>query len=182
MASPEGDPALTDILTHMTSVRPGVDLTVLDMSWWRDPPPPSSKVDFWVTIANQGDADAPDYFGVEIYIKQGENATPPEGPWDHDQGYCLNGCYTLRPNYVHLVAYLNQGDTTTVHYSGSDLTFTDRTTYTVCAQVDMAFDAPEFDLWWGRYPEMDETNNIWCETVVANGMWQAYLPIINKGY
>jgi hypothetical protein len=62
------------------------------------------------------------------------------------------------------------------------LTFTDRTTYTVCAQVDMAFDAPEFDLWWGRYPEMDETNNIWCETVVANGMWQAYLPIINKGY
>ncbi|MBN1135668.1 MAG: hypothetical protein JXM73_03740 [Anaerolineae bacterium] len=182
MASPEGDPALTDVLTHTTSVRPGVDLTVLDMSWWRDPPPPSSLVEFWVTIANQGDADAPDYFGVEIYIKEGENATPPEGPWDHDQGYCLNNCTILRPNYVHLIAYLNQGDATTVHYSGNDLTFTDRTTYTVCAQVDMAFDAPEFDYWWGRYPEKDETNNVWCETVVANGMWQTYLPIINKRY
>jgi hypothetical protein len=139
-------------------------------------------VDFWVTIANQGTADAPDYFGVEIYIKEGENAAPPEGPWDHDQGYCLNNCYTLRPNYVHLVAYLNQGDATTVHYFGNDLTFTDRTTYTLCAQVDMAFDAPEFDFWWGRYPEMDETNNILCKTVVANGMWQTYLPMINKQY
>ncbi len=182
IASPEGDPDLTDILTHTTSIRPGVDLTVLDVSWWRDPPPPSSKVEFWVTIANQGDQNAPDYFGVEIYIKQGENALPPEGPWDHDQGYCLNGCYTLRPNYVHLVAYLNQGDATTVHYSGPDLTFTDRTTYTVCAQIDMAFDAPEFDPWWGRYPEKDETNNIWCDTVVANGMWYVYLPVMNWKY
>jgi uncharacterized repeat protein (TIGR01451 family) len=182
MASPEGDPASTDILIHTTNVEPAVDFAVLDLNWWPDPPRPNSPVQFYVAIANQGDADAPDFFGVEVYIKQGENAPPPAGPWDHDQGYCLNNCYTLRPNYVHLVQYLNQGDNFTVPFLGADLVFTERTTYTVCAQVDMVFDAPEFNPWWGRYPESDETNNIMCKTVVANGMWQTYLPIINKVY
>jgi len=182
IASPEGDPALTEILTHTTSIPPGVDLTVLDIGWSPDPPPPGAQVQFWARVKNEGSTDASDFFGVEIYIKEGENAAPPAGPWDHDQGYCLDGCNTLRPNYVHLVQNLDQGDTFTVHFWGSDLFFAERITYTVCAQIDMVFDAPGFDPWWGRYPESDETNNILCQTVVANGMWQSSLPVIYRRY
>jgi len=34
----------------------------------------------------------------------------------------------------------------------------------------------------GRYAEKDETNNILCQTVVANGMWQFSLPVIYRKY
>ena len=159
-----------------------MDLTVLDIGWSPVHPPPAAPVHLWATVTNEGNTDAPDFFGVEIYIKEGENAAPPAGPWDHDQGYCLDNCNTLRPNYVHLVQNLNQGGIFTVNFAGSDLVFPERITYTVCAQIDMVFDAPGFDPWWGRYPESNETNNILCQTVVANGMWQFSLPVIYRRY
>ena len=181
-ASPEGDAAFSEVLTHTTSVPVAVDFTVIDLGWSPDPPPPGGPAALWVTVGNDGDANAPDFFGVEVYIKKGEDAPPPEGAWDHDQGYCLNGCTILRPNYVHLVAYLNQGDSTTVSFQGNDVGFTERTTYTVCAQVDLVFEAPGFDPWWGRYAEKDETNNIVCKTVVANGLWNVCLPAVFRRY
>ena len=152
--SNDGPNRTSDQVTH-TVVIEGPDFVIDEITVSPECPEAGQPLDFQVTVRNQGTHEALEPFWVELYIKA-QPSEPPSGPSDHDEGYCLNNCGTLRDNYVELPPGLAPGQTYIVPFSGNDLLFQSEGDYDVYAQVDMAFDAPEYNALWGRHPEEDE--------------------------
>ena len=180
----EGGPVDSETVLHNVMNPPGtarVGLSVDDIYWVPAEPGMGDLTTFYATISNQGTADASDPFWVELYIKP-VPSSPPEAASDHDYGYCLNDCTILRPNYVRLIAYMNAGQPAfDVPFSGSDIFLPHSGCFDIYAQVDVAFDAPGFNPFWGLYPEDDEFDNVWHEELcIESGPPWAYLPFILK--
>ncbi|MFN2166113.1 MAG: hypothetical protein ACK2U9_07600 [Anaerolineae bacterium] len=173
------------VVTHTTQYPAGTQLTDLVITGLRvEPanPTPGSPVDVYVDIANQGQADATASFWLEIYFKSAPS-NPPQWPSDHDQGYCLNNCTVLRADFVQSIASLPKGTGFEVHFQGDELVFPSSGDYDVYGLIDVAFNLPEHNPYWGRYPEWEEGNNWWHETVSLGGEEgppRIYLPIVRK--
>jgi uncharacterized repeat protein (TIGR01451 family) len=195
--SPEGEPFHTPVVTHtVMNLDEGglpvdmVDLTIADLSWQPFTPPAGAWPSFSATVANVGTADVLPVgdpavgFRLALYIKPSPSE-PPLWPADHDWGYCLDGCATLRPSYVGYVEQLPAGAETVVLFQPqvpSDPLAPDfpaEGVYDVYAQVDLAFAGD--DLYWGRYAEDNEANNIWQGIMVLGALPtdnNVYLPMI----
>jgi uncharacterized repeat protein (TIGR01451 family) len=182
VASPEGAPAYSPVITHVVMNPPGthlVDLVASDI--YLDPatPKPGQAVDFYATISNEGTLDADQELGfwTALYIKPWPS-NPPFGPSDHDQGYCLDSsCMVTRPDYVDYAGTLEQGKSKVASFKGDQLVFPTEGTYDVYVQTDVAFDDPYWNYAWGAYPEEDESNNI-AHIVVTVGRPKVYLPAV----
>jgi len=176
--SSSGPSAFTPLITHRTPRAPAVDLTAQNVRWQPDNPAAGSPVEFYATIANAGRLDAGEFW-LELYIKPWPS-DPPSRPADHDYGYCLNNCQTLRPDYTLLVSNLPAGFGSEFHFVDSEpkeLLFPENGMYQVCVQVDVAFGSD--NPYWGHYPEEDESNNLVCQTL-SIGTPTVYLPLITK--
>jgi uncharacterized repeat protein (TIGR01451 family) len=196
IASLEGDPLHTPVLTHtvlnLDGTEPAsmVDLVMEGMTWESVHSQTTSGFSFYATVTNQGEADATEPFWAALYIKP-QPSHPPESPSDHDRGYCLYDCTTLRDHYVAYVAELAAGASTAVAFEAlePDPDFPAAGCYDVYLQADVAFDSPEYSFYWGLYAEDDETNNILHETIcieegpVNDGPPRVFLPIVSRlGY
>ena len=191
LACAEGGPYDSNIVQHTVVNPPDVhlpDLTIDDIQWQPTQPVTNTPTDFEVTVRNQGVIDLNGYFWVELYIKPFPSDFP-QYPSDHDQGYCLNGCNDLRPDYVQLVSgILPAGASFTVPFSGAQLVFPASGYYDIYAQADVAFTSAEFNPYWGHIPEETEDNNMLHKMVHIRGgggacqACRAFLPIILKKY
>ena len=142
---------------------------------------------FRATVVNTGTGHAltlPDGVGfrVELYIKTSPS-DPPGWPSDHDWGYCLDSCTVTRYQYLADVGQLLAGESVDVWFEALDLDpspdFPGEGSYDIYAQVDVAFGNDS--VYWGRYLETDEENNIWHGTMdlaifVPDNF--SYLPLI----
>jgi uncharacterized repeat protein (TIGR01451 family) len=186
VASPEGAPAYSPVITHMVMNPPGtplVDLAVGDLRVDPAEPKPGTPVRFYVTLSNEGTLDAMTYFWTGLYIKPWPSV-PPSGPSDHDQGYCLNGCTITRTEYIDYAGTLLQGQSMERLFQGDQLIFATEGTYDVYVQTDLAFEnSPDnpgyYNPAWGVYPEEDERNNI-AHIVVTVGKPKVYMPVVFK--
>jgi len=162
-----------------------VDLTIADLVWEPDTVVDGLWPTFCLTVTNVGNLDAMPLaddlgFWVELYIKPGSlDLPPPQWPADHDWGYCLDGCATLRPSYVSYVSQLPAGATENLCFEPQAPTdpsapdFPAAGIYEIYAQVDVAFEGD--DLYLGRYSEGNEANNV-VQDVLADDY--VYLPLI----
>jgi hypothetical protein len=160
-----------------------VDLTVANLQWSPEEPKPGVPVAFSVNVANLGGqaAGSPDGLPiwVELYIKP-QPSSPPRWPSDHDLGLCLNNCSEVRPDYALSLSQLPAGTAADVQFAGTDLRFpTEDTCYDIYAQVDVG-DVNTDNLYWGRYAEADESNNIATAEYCTGGPPTAYLPVIYR--
>jgi uncharacterized repeat protein (TIGR01451 family) len=181
LSSPERSAPFTDVVTH-TVLYSGVDLADLyveDIHWEPAEPQPDTPIVFHATIVNTGTLDANHPFWVALYIKPSPS-DPPLGPWDHDQGYCLDGCSITRPQYLYYVVQLLQGKSIEIWFSGDDLKLPEEGTYDIYVQADVSFDHPDYNPSWGIYAEEYESNNIGHEQAVCAGPPKIYLPAIYK--
>jgi uncharacterized repeat protein (TIGR01451 family) len=172
------------------SILRAVDLAITDLVW----EPAATVAGMWptfcLTVTNIGNADldAPPEgevgFWVELYIKPSPSE-PPEWPSDHDWGYCLDGCTITRTQYVRdfnqalLVGEEAGGLCFEPQVPGDPtaLDFPVAGTYDVYAQVDVAFEGDS--LYWGRYSEGNEDNNVVQDSmVVFDADYRVYLPLI----
>jgi uncharacterized repeat protein (TIGR01451 family) len=168
------------VVTHYVN-EPGrlyPDLVVEDIRWEPADPIAGMPVEFYVTIASQGDLDADVPFWLEFYIRPA-SAGAPDGPSDHDQGYCLNNCADTRADYVQSISSMAVGSRFEVPFQSADMVFDAMGDYDVYAQVDVAFEGPEYHPYWGVYPESDEKNNLRHE-VVQVAPPRVYLPHIKR--
>ncbi len=184
--SPEGDPFHTPVLTHavMNLVGPEpapiVDLIVTDVHLVPNHQWAGVWPDFHATVTNQGTANADVPFWVALYIKP-QPSEPPQWPADHDRGYCLDGCATVRRRYVEQVPELAEGESRVVLFENLEEDpspdFPAEGTYDIYVQVDVAFEGD--NIYWGVYPEDYEDNNIW-HRVLTLGPPTVYLPAVFK--
>ena len=142
---------------------------------------------FKATVVNSGTLDAltwPDGVGfrVELYIKTSPS-DPPGWPSDHEGGYCLDGCTTLRYQYVADVSQLPMGEPVDVWFESLNLDptpdFPAAGTYDIYVQVDVAFEGD--NLYWGRFQESNEENNILKHTITLTPFdpdYVSYLPLV----
>jgi hypothetical protein len=195
--SPEGEPFHTGVVTHtVMNLDDGglpvdmVDLAITGLMWEPSTPPAGIWPRFCMTVTNVGTADAlplPDELGfwLSLYIKPNPS-DPPLWPSDHDWGYCLDGCATVRPSYVAYVAQLPAGgqvqDVCFQPQAPTDPLAPDypaQGVYDVYAQVDLAFDGD--NLYWGRYAEDSEANNLVQGIMILGDLPtenNIYLPLI----
>jgi hypothetical protein len=181
LKSPESSITFSDVATHLV-VYEGVDLTDLiveEIRWEPADPEPQQPVQFYATVANTGTLDATDPFWVSLYIKPSPSE-PPFGPSDHDYGYCLDGCAVTRPNYLYYVGELLQGERVEAWFQGEDVVFPSGGFYDVYVQVDVAFDHPDYNWYWGVYPEANEYNNVGTSQTYLEGLFTLYLPLIRR--
>ncbi len=167
-----------------------VDLTVTDLAWEPSEPAAGMWPEFKATVVNSGTADAltlPDGVGfrVELYIKPSPSE-PPSWPSDHDLGYCLDACTTLRYQYVADVSQLLSGEPVEVLFESLSQDpspdFPAVGTYDIYVQVDVAFAGD--DLSWGRFPESNEENNILKRTLTLDIFepdFSVHLPLVLRG-
>ena len=187
--SPEGTPFHTPVITHTvmnysgTEPKPMVDFVITDLTWQPLHPSAGTWPRFYATVANAGTADADTHFWVALYIKP-EPSEPPKWPYDHDRGYCLNDCATLRPSYLGYVGQLAAGESTLVAFENLYLDdspdFPASGGYDLYLLADVAFEGD--NLYWGIYPEDKEYNNLWQDFMLiqAAGPPSVYLPMIYK--
>ena len=188
IASSEGDPAASLVISHLVENPPGtplVDLVAWNLHVVPDKPKPGQAVTFYVTISNTGTLDAIKYFWAELYIKP-QPSYPPAGPSDSEEGYCLNNCSETRYSYLYWVGSLKQGQTNEAWFTPTNTPAVLPTEgcYDVYVQVDVAFENelsnPDYyNPFWGVYPEASEDNNI-AHIVVCVGPRKVYLPAIFK--
>lgn len=179
LKSPESTVTFTDEVTHLVSYQ-GVDLTDLvveDIRWLPAVPQASEPVTFYATIANSGTKDADTWFYAALYIKPAPS-DPPFGPSDHDRGYCMDDCSVVRPNYVHYIGTLPQGESIEVSFQGADVLFPTGGLYDVYVQIDVAFDDPHYNWYWGVFPEENEYNNSAHQVAVPESLYKYHLPIL----
>ncbi len=158
---------------------PMVDLIVSDIYWVPSSPSAGISPRFYATVSNVGTADAEGSFWVELYIKPHPSQMP-WGPADHDRGYCLNDCATLRPHYVGDVpGGLAAGHDVLVPFENLEPSpdFPAEGTYDIYVQVDVAFGQDNY--YWAEYAEDDENNNVRQETLIL-GPSRVYLPLVLK--
>jgi uncharacterized repeat protein (TIGR01451 family) len=197
LGSPEGEPFHSQVVTHtVMNLDAGglpvdmVDLTITDLAWQPIAPPAGAWPQFCMTVANIGTADAlppPDDpgFWLSLYIKPSPSA-PPLWPADHEWGYCLDGCATVRPSYTAYIAQLPAGGQVEnvciqpqVPIDPLAPDFPAAGVYDVYAQVDLAFDGD--NLYWGRYAEDSEANNVVQGLMILGPLPtdnNIYLPIV----
>jgi len=188
IASSEGDPAASLVISHLVENPPGtplVDLVAWNLYVVPDKPKPGQAVTFYATISNTGTLDAIKYFWAELYIKP-QPSYPPAGPSDSEEGYCLNNCSETRYSYLYWVGSLMQGQTNEAWFTPTNTpaVLPIAGCYDVYAQVDVAFENelsnPDYyNPFWGVYPEKSEDNNI-AHIVVCVGPRKVYLPAIFK--
>jgi uncharacterized repeat protein (TIGR01451 family) len=190
MASAEGAADLPPIVTHtVTNTASGApvpmpDLIVENLWWEPTTPTPDSTFRFYATVANVGTAAIdPSTAVVELYIKP-QPSSPPAGPSDHERGFCLNNCSTVRQNFVAWLVGLAPGERQTVSFQNlePDPTFPSPGCYDIYVQVDTSFAAPGYNPYWGYYAENYETNNLASGALCTEGSPMLYLPIIASGY
>ena len=184
------DPYLEDNVYEFSNelhIIKAVDLAVTDLVL--DPEAPLEGVwpKFKATVVNSGTLDAltwPDGVGfrVELYIKTSPS-DPPGWPSDHEYGYCLDGCTTLRYQYVADVSQLPMGEPVDVWFESLNLDptpdFPAAGTYDIYVQVDVAFEGD--NLYWGRFQESNEENNILKHTITLTPFdpdYVSYLPLV----
>jgi uncharacterized repeat protein (TIGR01451 family) len=173
--SNEGSLRYSNWVTH-TIVMQGPDFVVDGITIHPACPSPGDTVTYQVTVRNQGTYGATDPFWVELYVRPWPS-DPPEGPEDHYLGYCEDeGCTITRIAYVEQLPELGQGATYVVPFDDG-LTWPGPGPYDIYAQVDVAFDGPEYEA-WGAIAEEDETNNIWQFSPCH--MPRVYLPMMYK--
>jgi uncharacterized repeat protein (TIGR01451 family) len=194
LSNPAGDPyqaAVTHTVMngHFSGSEfvpdPIVDLAITDVHWVPSEPGAGDWPTFFATVVNSGTADALDPFWVELYIKPFPS-DPPQGPKDHDRGYCLGDCSAppYRRRYVEQVSGLPIDGSTVVRFENlfEDVSpdFPAVGAYDIYVQVDVSFSDPIFHPFWGYYPEDYEGNNIWYGSLLI-GQARRYLPIIFRG-
>ncbi|MGC9336087.1 MAG: hypothetical protein ACP5JJ_18235, partial [Anaerolineae bacterium] len=177
------------VLTHTVLNPEGtemVDFVVEDITWEPNPPRTTSNVGFYATLTNQGTAHTTKPFWAALYLKP-QPSEPPTSPADHDRGYCLDGCSTLRPPFVAYVPELDAGASTILHFENlqPDPDFPSLGCYDVYVQADVAFDTADYNFYWGLYPEGDERNNILHQSICieqdpAGGPPRVFLPIVSR--
>jgi uncharacterized repeat protein (TIGR01451 family) len=196
LSNPEGAP-YQGVVTHtMMNYVPGtdppepkpmVDLEVIKV-WWEPPSPVAGEwPTFYATVTNTGDADAMDPFWVELYIKPSPSE-PPSGPKDHDRGLCLDDCLpgngNYRRRYVEQISSLAAKDSEVVTFENlyQDKTpdFPEEGTYDIYVQVDVSFDGPDYNPYWGLYPEDREDNNLGQPKELQIEKGKVYLPLIYR--
>jgi uncharacterized repeat protein (TIGR01451 family) len=184
-----GTPVLTHTVMNLDGTEPAsmVDFVVEGITWEPAEPRATSDVSFYATLTNQGTADAPEPFWVALYIKPQPSGAP-QSPSDHDRGYCLYNCATLRPSYLSYVPQLDAGSSTQLAFENlePDPGFPAVDCFDVYIQADVAFDSADYNFYWGLYAEGDETNNILHQTIcieegpVDDGPPRVFLPIISR--
>ncbi|MCL7453455.1 MAG: hypothetical protein M8467_10460 [Anaerolineae bacterium] len=186
MSTLEGGLRDTPVLTHTVMNPEGtgmVDFVVERIGWEPAQPRVMSDSRFTATLTNQGTVDAAEPFWVALYIKPQPSETP-ESPADHDRGYCLYDCTTLRDHYVAYVWRLDAGASTLLTFESlePDPEFPSLGCYDIYVQADVAFDTPDFNYYWGLYPEDYETNNILHQTLCIgqDGPPRVFLPIVSR--
>jgi hypothetical protein len=190
LSSLEGGIMSTPVLTHTVMSPAGTDMVdfIVDaISWQPADPRATSNVSFYATVTNQGAASAAEPFWVALYIKP-QPSEAPASPSDHDRGYCLDNCTTLRPTFVSYVSGLDAGASTELSFESlePDPDFPAADCFDIYIQADVAFDTPDFNFYWGLYPEDDETNNTLHQTIciedgpVDDGPPRVFLPIISR--
>jgi uncharacterized repeat protein (TIGR01451 family) len=164
-----------------------VDLVVTDLVLVPEASLEGVWHEFKATVVNSGTLDAltwPDGVGfrVELYIKPSPS-DPPGWPSDHDGGYCLDACATLRYQYVADVSQLLMGEPVEVWFESLNVDpspdFPAAGTYDIYVQADVAFDGDS--LYWGRFQESNEENNILKQTITLvpfNPDNFVYLPMV----
>jgi hypothetical protein len=83
-----------------------------------------------------------------------------------------------------LFSALPSGYAGPVEFTGADLVFPEANKcYDIYVQVDVA-DVNTDNVYWGRYAEADESNNIattkYCTPIIEEGPPTVYLPIIYR--
>jgi uncharacterized repeat protein (TIGR01451 family) len=173
--SNEGGLRYSNWVTH-TVVMQGPDFVVDEITIDPACPSPGEPVTCQVTVRNQGTYGATDPFWVELYVKPWPS-DPPDGPEDHYLGYCEDeGCTITRMAYIEQLPELGQGATYVVPFDDG-LTWPGPGPYDIYAQVDVAFDGPEYRV-WGAIAEEDETNNI--GQISPCHRPRVYLPMMYK--
>jgi hypothetical protein len=127
---------------------------------------------FSVVVHNQGRANtahgsAPDWFTVEVYIKDSSFIPlgPPTDPLDHAGGYCSNGSVncasgTPYPEHVNFFGNLEPGESRETEFT---LTFPDSEVYDLYVQVDTTWEADGYTGQpWGQHLEESEDNNVFA--------------------
>jgi uncharacterized repeat protein (TIGR01451 family) len=187
----EGGLLHTSVLTHTVMnysgdlPKPMVDLTITGVHWTPSVPKTGIWPRFYVTVANQGTADAMQPFWIELYIKP-QPSDPPEWPSNHDRGYCLDSCTTTRYHYLGYVYELAAGESKVIPFlelaqdSSPDFP-TASGTYDVYVQADVAFE--DDNTFWGSIAEDHEDNNLWQGSLVVDpngsvGVSPVYLPLV----
>jgi uncharacterized repeat protein (TIGR01451 family) len=194
LSNPAGDP-YQGVVTHTVMnyvpgtdppvLKPMVDLEITKVDWEPRNPVAGEWPTFYATVVNAGDADAVDPFWVELYIKPSPSE-PPTGPKDHDRGLCLDDCLqdNYRRRYVEQISGLSADGSTVVTFENLDQNktpdFPQEGTYDIYVQVDVSFDDPAYDPYWGFYAEDDEDNNLWQRKEMQIEKGKVYLPIIFK--
>jgi uncharacterized repeat protein (TIGR01451 family) len=200
LSNPAGDPYQA-VVTHTVMngsfsgsefvPDPIVDLAITDVHWVPSDPEAGEWPTFFATIVNSGTVDALEPFWVELYIKPSPS-DPPQGPKDHDQGYCLGDCTDppYRRRYVEQVPDgLAMDGSTVVSFENlyddeleddNPADFPAIGAYDIYVQVDVSFSDPAYHPYWGFYPEDYESNNIWAGSLVIEEA-RRYLPIILRG-
>ncbi len=182
LASPSGADWHTPLVTHVVT-NPGMALPDLIIEgFWLEPSAPAEgePLDIHAVISNAGTLNAGTYFWVSVYFKPAPG-DPPEGPSDHDMGYCLNNCTTLRPQHLYYVDRLAVGESKEIVFMsvpGQELSFPADGFYDVYVQIDMAFDDPHYNEYWGVHVEANEYNNILHKRVIIGASRTIYLPLI----
>jgi uncharacterized repeat protein (TIGR01451 family) len=189
----EGGLLHTSVITHTVlnyagdQPKPMVDLVVTDVHWTPSIPRTGTWPRFYVTVANEGTADAMQPFWIALYIKP-QPSDPPEWPADHDRGYCLNSCATLRYHYLGYVSELAAGASKVIPFldlaqdPSPDFPAVSGT-YDIYVQADVAFEGD--NVYWGSIAEDREDNNVWQESLVVDpngsvGVPPVYLPLVFK--
>jgi uncharacterized repeat protein (TIGR01451 family) len=172
---------VSDLVVHTTFIE-GPDLIVDDITLNEDCPEAGDDVSFDVIVRNVGTGDAPDPFWVEIYVKPWPSEEP-DGPSDHDQGYCVGDCSQPRLNYIEYLPALNEGGQYLVTFGDTQpLIFPAEGKYDIYVQADVYDeDDPASYPDWGRHAEEDESNNIGHMTVTTCGVPPIFMPIVLSG-
>jgi hypothetical protein len=138
----------------------GPDLVVTDMTITPAFPVISETLTIFVTVENWGLSDTDGWFWVELYDKDAafDPPGPPDGPLDHQGGYCGLPFCTPRMDYLFTVAGLAPGETIVIPFQ---ISTTISGLHDFYAQADITFTGD--DPWgkpWGLKREGIEFNNI----------------------
>ncbi|MBN1813223.1 MAG: DUF11 domain-containing protein [Anaerolineae bacterium] len=175
----------SEVVTHTTVLAPDAPLVdfVIEELWWTPANPSAGECGkFYATISNQGNVDTDTYFWVGLYIKQAPSV-PPLDAGDLVDSYCLDGqCQELRPHYIAYVDGLTQGESVDVAFESiaadPSLHYPVAGAYDIYIQADLAFSQDGYNLYWGRFPELDESNNLMSRSLIVAPDGRVFLPLV----
>jgi hypothetical protein len=140
----------------------GPDIIVTDMTISPPFPVISETITLFVTVENWGLSDTEGWFWVEVYDKDAafDPPGPPDGPLDHQGGYCGLPFCTPRLNYLGSPAGLAPGEIIVIPFQ---ITTTIPGLHDFYAQADITFAGDDpYGKPWGLKREGIEFNNIFA--------------------